>query len=98
MAYNLMIEFRRPADWREVHAATRPFNRFVEYFPIPSDPPALGVSVPQKNAAAPGWQELLDLLTALSSQTQIEVVDLFTGEVLERDRWGEIKGRLLGEA
>ena len=98
MAYNLMIEFRTPADWRELHAATRPFNRFVEYFPIPSDPPALGVSVPQKHADAVGWQELLDVLTALSLQTPIEVVDLFTGKVVGRDRWGEIKGRLLGDA
>ena len=95
MAYNLMLEFREQPDWHQILAATRPFNEMVEYFPIPGTPPALGVSVPQRFANETGWHELEGVLSELSRQADLDVVDMFVGEVIGARDWPSIRERLV---
>lgn len=99
MAYNLMLEFSRPADWLTLEAKTRPFNSQVEYFPIPSEgdqqPDALGISVPLRHANESGWQELRAVLAELESMVEFGVVEMYSGRSVPRQEWNSLRTALM---
>ncbi len=96
MAYNFTAEKRGKPDLSLLHERLARYS-LVEFFPVEigADSLTLGVSVPFKFMDDPGFEaELVDLMNYLVAEEEYEVVDLFTGRVLEVDDIQVLPGKI----
>jgi hypothetical protein len=97
VSFNLMLEFEGSVSWTDLCDATRDFNTMVEYFPIPGEPPALGLSLPQRHADDSGWSELRQALELLASRARFRTIEMYSGRLVPPHQWPTIRSALLGE-
>lgn len=97
MAYNFWAQKRGETLVQEIQE-TVANSCFVEVFPIvlAKEVMELGLSVPLKAASEPGFeQEFLRVLRYLMLEKGFNVVDLYTGEIVEAAELSSLSKRIL---
>jgi hypothetical protein len=99
VSYNLLAESTGQLNWEEVHRRLVPFTGEIQVFPVcarePEERDCVGIAIHQRSVDKRAWRKLTSLIEVLEEEFGMEVVELYSGEMVAQKNLKQVRQRFL---